>query len=515
LTGTINPPSTAGISLTSGTQQAPPAALKFTLPSATILPGQVVTATATWTATGVTPPATVYLVLNFKGEVEGIYPPYDITTAPMPILVNPEPAIAGTTVDGLALDPNATEPVITKSSSVPSAFPGEEVAWTITITNLWTQEMASVALTDAVPGDLVVQSASTTAGASIVNENLVDVTTGPLQPGQRVTVTILTTVSETAIIPGIVTNVACGAREEGTEVCAEAVLALGPGGPLPPAGIGSPVSSLQSHILLSDRAPFALAIFGLFFGMLMVNMNNRQRAMLAVLALVVVIALVGIVLILSGGEGGETPERPSQLDGSPPPQAFNTATPIPTEVAKQVTSTPEPTVAPDVLATLASFPATATPYIPPTPAGPRRLDIPVLNYTIPLPIVELPQINGEWDVTNLGHNIGWLDNTTWLDPTWGNTVMVGHIQLSETDPGPFHDLDKLVPGDEIHVLEGSNISVYKVTDIFTVNPTDNTVTHPTEDPTLTLITCTNWSDDRGVFADRLVVQAVPAGDFGG
>jgi len=147
----------------------------------------------------------------------------------------------------------------------------------------------------------------------------------------------------------------------------------------------------------------------------------------------------------------------------------------------------------------------------PTPAGPRRLDIPSLNYAIPLPIVELPQINGEWDVTNLGHNIGWLDNTTWQDPAWDNTVLAGHVQLSDTDPGPFNQLDRLVPGDEIRILEGDTITIYEVSEVFEVGPTDNSVTHPTDDPTLTLITCTNWVDNRGVFADRLVVRAIPVG----
>jgi sortase (surface protein transpeptidase) len=60
-------------------------------------------------------------------------------------------------------------------------------------------------------------------------------------------------------------------------------------------------------------------------------------------------------------------------------------------------------------------------------------------------------------------------------------------------------------------MEGDTITIYEVSEIFEVGPTDNSVTHPTDDPTLTLITCTNWQDSRGVFADRLVVRAIPVG----
>ncbi|MFP4323867.1 MAG: sortase, partial [Anaerolineales bacterium] len=244
---------------------------------------------------------------------------------------------------------------------------------------------------------------------------------------------------------------------------------------------------------------------------------NRQRLLVIVLAVFMLGLIIGVILVISAG--GEDSDESAENTADPVddpiggvPQASDgvaTATAVPTQTPA-LTPTPQPTIAPEVIARVESFPPTATPYIVPTPAGPRRLDIPVLDYTLPLPIVELPQVNNEWDVTNLGHNIGWLDNTTWLDPSWGNTVLVGHIQVSDTDPGPFNRLDRLVPWDEIVIYEGENASRFRVTDLFTVGPTENNVTHPSTEPILTLITCTNWDEARGVFSDRLVVQAVPA-----
>jgi sortase A len=494
-----------------------PGTLQFTIPTTTLRPGESTTATATWRVNGITPPASLSLQLAFQGDVErirGNYPAYNVTSDLFTIPVVADPLAPTTDPDGNALDPNATEPTITKTADKESANPGDSITWTIDITNPSTNQMASVTVVDNVPGDLEIVDTSATRGSSIVSGNLVNITTGSLAPGGRVTVTVNTNVSLEASVPGLITNTVCGQREGGTEVCAEAEVALGAVSDVNPAtGMGATarVSALPS----ASRLPFLLAAFGVFFAMLFMSggFGDRQRLIMAVLAILAVIIIVGgLLFVSSGGDDGDNNEEegPSALDGSPPvdsAQVFPTGTPLPEEIA--IVATPElpPTIAPEALATIASFPPTATDYILPTPAGPRRLDIPTLNYSIPVPIVELPLINGEWDVSNLGHNIGWLDSTTWLDPTWGNTVLAGHIQLSDTEPGPFQKLDRLAPGDEILVLEGTNITSFEVTEIFTVGPTETEVTHPTSEPMLTLITCTNWDESRGVFSDRLVIRA--------
>lgn len=150
-----------------------------------------------------------------------------------------------------------------------------------------------------------------------------------------------------------------------------------------------------------------------------------------------------------------------------------------------------------------------TPYIAPTPSGPRLIDIPKLGFSRPIPIVGVPLTENSWDVSQLGHNVGWLDKTTWLEPSWGNTVLVGHVQLDDNNPGPFYFLGDLVVGDEIVILEGDQQHVFEIVDIDTVPPNDIQVTYPSVKPMLTLMTCTNWDRARGVFSDRLVIRAVP------
>lgn len=504
LAGQINLLPTAAVGMA---HQTPPTNLTFDISAPSIRRGEIISASATWSVEGVTPPTNVYLRLNFQGDVEGNYPDYNFVTPPMPVPIVADP----NAVPGLVLDPNATEPIVTKTASVESAQPGEPVTWTITVTNGSTAIMPNVVVTDAIPGDLEVISAATSAGASILTGNLLDVTLGDLDAGEQATITISTNIALTASVPGIITNTAVAQRDGGTPVSAEASVGVGTTSDANPAtgiGLTDSTGSLMQATGMAKYLPFLLGILSVFFVMMM---SNRQRLILVVLAVVVVVLLAGGLLLITSGEDEEAPPN----DGTPVDEAsiFATATPLPTEVAEVVAPTAQPTVAAEALATIQSFPPTATPYILPTQAGPRRLDIPALNYSIPIPIVELPLINKEWDVSNLGHNIGWLDQTTWFDPGWGNTVLVGHIQLSNAEPGPFEKLDSLEPGDEVLVYEGDLVRKFTVTEIFTVGAAETQATHPTTNPVLTLMTCTNWNDSRGIFSDRLVVRAVPSDEI--
>jgi LPXTG-site transpeptidase (sortase) family protein len=226
---------------------------------------------------------------------------------------------------------------------------------------------------------------------------------------------------------------------------------------------------------------------------------SQRRRLAAILFVLVALAAIGgaVALVLTSGGDEEAPEDAAQAPPVAP--AGDSGAPAAEAPAGDDSA---PAVA-DV--------AVPTPYIVPTPAGVRTLMIPKLSETFraPIPILELPIINRQWDVSGLGYYIGWLDGTTWLEPTWGNTVLAAHVQLDAQTPGPFWGLSKLVPGDEIIVREGEIERVFVVMSTRKVAPDDWTVTAPTDGPTLTLITCTDWSNAYGIFAQRLVVQAIP------
>jgi LPXTG-site transpeptidase (sortase) family protein len=271
---------------------------------------------------------------------------------------------------------------------------------------------------------------------------------------------------------------------------------LGPNaGQLPETGIGSPSGASRGPLggLLGIALAGALMI-------LMAAQVSQRRMKIAVIFVVVAIVIIAVAVALVATRGNEKP-------ASEQARATSATTP-------GVGETPAPASGGGTPGAVAmQFPPTPTPYILPTPAGPRYLLIPKLadQFRAPIPIVETPLVNRKWDVSGLGYYVGWLQGTTWMDPGWGNTVLAAHVQLGFQNPGPFWGLGDLVPGDEIIVIEGDIQRKFVVKSIRKVDPDDVTVTAPTNSPTLTLITCTEWDNHYGLFSQRMVVQAVPEG----
>ncbi len=406
--------------------------------------------------------------------------------------VDVSPLTTGTGTGTPTLDPNATEPIVVKTPSVTDAQVGDAVTWTITVRNGGTGIQSNVTLQDTLPDTLSMVSTTSTSGAAVVAGQTVTVTIGTLNPGDTATVTMATSISSTATSPSIITNTACATREGGVAQCVSASVNIGPGvTSLPSTGVAAP----RGH---SGGLPGMLGIA--LVGVLLVLMGaqiSRRRMWMAVAFVVIAVAIIAgaLVLLLSGGdETKNTSQEAAQVaTATPVPPETLDATPIPGSEA------------------IAPIPPASTPYIVPTPAGVRYLVIPKLSnqFDVPIPIVDLPIVNRQWDVSGLGYYVGWLEGTTWMDPDWGNTVLAAHVQLGFNNPGPFWGLASLNPGDEIDVIEGQVKRRFVVSSVQKVDPSDWSVTSPTRGPTLTLITCTDWSNSYGVFAQRLVVRAVP------
>ncbi len=488
--------------------------LELNVEPTVVEPGQPTSATATWTPDRI---GVFRAQVNFYDEAGAV-----IATGDANFTVTTEDGADGTDPDGNPLDPNALDPALTKTVEPESAFPNQQMTFTITITNRSTSTMENVQMVDAVPDAFPVTSASTTQGASIVSGQLVTVTTGTLGPGDRVTVTINVTVAPTVEVPSLWVNEVCANVVGRDAVCESAevgVGAFGTGeGMLPTTGFDEPVS---------QGIPGTVGILSLAFmgGLMMLStsQSNRQRVIILGVAGAAILFIIVILLLVILNDDEEKESADTSTQSEETQAVLATASPTPTgalsltpTLVRRPTSTPQPTLNQTeevMLSTMLPNPPTLrpspTPYLLPTAAGPRRLHIPRLDFTRPIPIVELPLVDNSWDVSTLGHNIGWLDKTTWLESDWGNTVLVGHVQLNREDPGPFYRLRELEIGDEIMILEGDIEYLYEVTETFSVPATDITVTHPTTDPVLTLLTCTNWDEDNGVFSDRYIVRAEP------
>jgi LPXTG-site transpeptidase (sortase) family protein len=147
------------------------------------------------------------------------------------------------------------------------------------------------------------------------------------------------------------------------------------------------------------------------------------------------------------------------------------------------------------------------------PAAQRYADLGDLWLEIPrlgvqMPIVGVPQANGEWEVSWLGNDAGWLNGTAF--PTYsGNSVLAGHVYNADGTPGPFVHLNGLWWGDQVIVHARGAQYIYEVRSVLQVSPnaTSSVITHK-DLPWVTLITCRGYDEASNSYKYRIAVGAV-------
>ena len=142
--------------------------------------------------------------------------------------------------------------------------------------------------------------------------------------------------------------------------------------------------------------------------------------------------------------------------------------------------------------------------LPLTKMAHTRLEIPVLNLTAP--IIPAPIHGDSWQVEHLGDAVGHLQKTA-APGTSGNTVLAGHVSLSNGADGPLARLANLRVGDTVVIFQAEQPFEYRVESTQQVDATAIDVTYPTDQAMLTLITCDEWDEAAGRYLKRLVVRA--------
>ena len=133
------------------------------------------------------------------------------------------------------------------------------------------------------------------------------------------------------------------------------------------------------------------------------------------------------------------------------------------------------------------------------------LEIPDLE--VQIPIVGVPLRDGNWDVSYLWTQAGYLEGTAF--PTWaGNTAITGHVYLADGTPGPFRYLTELVWGDELIIHAFGQRFTYEVRQVANVRPNDLSVLSHEEYDWVTLITCQGYDEQLDTYRRRTVVRAV-------
>jgi len=138
--------------------------------------------------------------------------------------------------------------------------------------------------------------------------------------------------------------------------------------------------------------------------------------------------------------------------------------------------------------------------------GDLWLEIPRLG--VQMPIVGVPQANGQWDVSWLGNDAGWLNGTAF--PTYsGNSVLAGHVYNADGTPGPFVHLNGLWWGDQVIVHAWGAQYVYEVRTVMQVSPfaTSSVIMHK-DLPWVTLVTCRGYDEASNSYEYRVAVGAV-------
>lgn len=138
--------------------------------------------------------------------------------------------------------------------------------------------------------------------------------------------------------------------------------------------------------------------------------------------------------------------------------------------------------------------------------GGMWLEVPALG--MQTPIVGVPSVNGEWDVSWLGNNAGYLSGTAF--PTWaGNTVITGHVWNADNQPGIFVDLRTLKFGDRVRIHAWGDVYTYQVAVNRRVSPlAPKAILEHKDADWITLFTCESFGEYWGDYGYRRMVQAV-------
>lgn len=163
--------------------------------------------------------------------------------------------------------------------------------------------------------------------------------------------------------------------------------------------------------------------------------------------------------------------------------------------------TPIPTPIPTVTAA----PTAVTPTIEPlAPQG--RLEIPSLDVSQTLQ--KVPVTGGDWDVSALTDQIGWLETTGAQPQDHYAMAFVGHVTMPQpAGPGPFFRLRELQPGEVIVYRLGEKAYFYQVDEREIVPPDQVDRLYVEDGDSIVLVTCSGWNYLAQQYDYRLVIRA--------
>jgi LPXTG-site transpeptidase (sortase) family protein len=411
--------------------------------------------------------------------------------------------------------------VITISVSGSPAQVNQSLTFTIKITNIGTGPNHTNLVADAFANYLDVLTVTSTAGSVIKSTHSFSVSIGDVNPGVVVTIVATVRVNSSITRTETTTNTASLTYTDAFNnsfvktagVSYQVVVQTLPNTgelPLNWRETGTKPAAMIPGVLLMVAGGILLLLVVFWSkastqpGKLWMTVGG---ALLFLVGFVVAITASGVFsqnrLVLGVDQ---TPTSAGTLAEAPASQPSAT---VLAHLPASAFSTPDVVIP---LVTLPDYPV-PTPVITVTPqpgqAEPdtsdvTRIVIPVLNLDTVVKYV--PYDGVTWLISGLRQEVAWMGNTSW--PGLGsNTGLAGHITVAGMGDGPFRHLDELPVGELVLIYTEQKIYTYQVRASKVTDDGDMSVTLPTDNPQISLITCVNWDQDTHRYLNRLVVVA--------
>ena len=414
--------------------------------------------------------------------------------------------------------PSGTRNVsISNSVSPTSVQTGNEATYTIKVTNSGSGAVTDVQVTDTFSQYVDISSHKTSKGSDDLSSRTLTVNIGTLNAGQSATITVKVKVNSVATTNTTVSNYAYMTYKFGSTTfsgSASTNFSLVRSSTLPGTG------GIELPTQLKESSPSRVYLVALFSALLLVLLGLvatvtgiwarghrpewsgfAYRMGMMFIAASIFFGLVTWALLKVANLESVTALTALSKSG----EAVK-ATPLSPEDPAWVGEYPqgEPQVLPD-------FPIPEPTNVVPDENGEKPDTSPINRIVLPILGVDtvvkyVPYDGFSWLIAGLQQEVAWMGDTSWPG-LGGNTALAGHVTLRNGRDGPFRHLDELQQNDEIVLYTDESIYTYKVRESRVVLDGEMSVIAPTNSPQLTLITCTNFDREAGIYLERLIVYA--------
>lgn len=435
-------------------------------------------------------------------------------------------ATSTSTRTGTPATPTATgtlsaNPTLTVKVTPTAAEVGYKFTFTIEMGNGGSGSAQGSVIADSFPSYIDIDTVTSSKGTVSRSGHSFTVSLGNINPGDKVTITVVVKVNSNASQTETISNVVTWSynvdKTKTASVSYKVVVSSLPGtGELPLNwNDKSPPGGVNHSGLIQGILAGFLGVILLVYSVWAGRRDPRSARWMSVVGALLILLGAAAILISNGVmtplwgtsqvsiPGGNEPTQNAEIAGAPVSQASA----MPHQPASAF-STPE--ALPKV--TLPSYPipspvVSITPQpneAPPDTTAIKRIVIPAL--LLDTVVAYVPFDGHTWLIEGLTQEVAWMGNTSWPG-LGGNTGLAGHVTVAGFGDGPFRHLDELAVGEVVILYTEQNMYTYQVREQAVVEDGDMGITNPTENPQITLITCTNWNNDIRAYLNRLVVYA--------